>query len=140
MFEFVASAARAAAGGRGAVGIAEHARPAMALAHGAMRAGVTLGAVTGLMSGGWKCLRLQQDGALTGGIAVRVLGREIATQCISGSVATATLLCVAEAGVTLAVVVSAPSWIPVAAAVTLSSVAGYLALESCRRIWDHCIA
>jgi hypothetical protein len=102
-----------------------------------VRAGGVLGAVTGLVSGGFKCVQLQREGSLSVGDAATVLGRDISTGFLSGLGATAVLVQASAAGAVVGAVISAPAWVPSAAAIALALVAGQVVAEGVHIAWDH---
>jgi hypothetical protein len=94
--------------GAGAV-VGEYPLPSLTAAARAVCAGGMLGVVTGLITGGMKCLNLQAGCDLNFVDAVRVLGRDLVTGVTSGVAASAASLYVGTAGTVVCAAISAPA-------------------------------
>jgi len=116
----------------------EYALPALTTVCTVMRAGGILGAVTGFVSAGVKCVRMKQSATITAGEAVRIFGRDVTTGIASGVAASAAGLYVSAAAATIGAVISAPAWVPGSVAVAAAIGVGYVVTEGCHGVWDRC--
>jgi hypothetical protein len=104
-----------------------------------MRAGGILGGVAGLISAGVKCFASQDRDKLTAGDTARIFGRDVSAGAASGVAASAAALYVGAASGTVGAAVSAPAWIPTAAALAAAVGVGYVVHEGCQEIWSRCV-
>lgn len=140
MFDALAYAARSRSVATAATGLGAYILPPLTLVTRIACAGGVLGAVTGLFTGGIKCVDLQERGALDVVVAVHVLGRDLATGAAAGMAGSAASLYVSVAGAAVCTVISAPAWIPTAAAVAPAVGVAYVVTRKSREVWDNYIA